>query len=92
MAFKRMEHRDKRILALDVIKGMSVIGMVIIHTLLTYADVSVQSGSIAGKFVVFLGRGTSVFLVCMGITFMTSRHQSLISALKRGGCFWELPY
>ncbi|RNL93022.1 DUF1624 domain-containing protein [Sinomicrobium pectinilyticum] len=84
MAFKRMEHRDKRILALDVIKGMSVIGMVIIHTLLTYADVSVQSGSIAGKFVVFLGRGTSVFLVCMGITFMTSRHQSLISALKRG--------
>ncbi|MGS2740743.1 heparan-alpha-glucosaminide N-acetyltransferase domain-containing protein [Sinomicrobium sp. M5D2P17] len=79
-----MEHQDKRILALDIIKGMSVIGMIIIHTSLTYADVAVQSGSIAGNFIVFLGRGTSVFLVCMGVTFMTSRHQSLKSALKRG--------
>jgi len=79
-----MEQQSKRILALDLIKGMSVIGMVIIHTLLIFANVKSQSESVIGSFIVFLGRGTSIFLICMGITFMTSSHQSLKSALKRG--------
>ncbi|WP_124534228.1 heparan-alpha-glucosaminide N-acetyltransferase domain-containing protein [Chryseobacterium sp. KBW03] len=79
-----MEERSKRIPALDLIKGMSVIGMIIIHTLLIYANVKSQSESAIGSFIVFLGRGTSIFLICMGITFMTSSHQSLKSALKRG--------
>jgi uncharacterized membrane protein len=33
-----MEQQSKRIAALDLIKGMSVIGMVIVHTLLIYAN------------------------------------------------------
>ncbi|MBV8328716.1 heparan-alpha-glucosaminide N-acetyltransferase domain-containing protein [Chryseobacterium sp.] len=80
-----MEHQNKRILALDLIKGMSVIGMIIIHTLLIFANVKSQSETLIGSFIVFLGRGTSIFLICMGITFMTSSHQSLKSSLKRGG-------
>lgn len=80
-----MEQQSKRIPALDLIKGMSVIGMIIIHTLLTFADVKSQSETFIGNFIVFLGRGTSIFLICMGITFMTSRHQSLKSSLTRGG-------
>lgn len=80
-----MERYNKRILTLDLIKGMSVIGMVIIHTVLIYANVKSQSETAIGSFIVFLGRGTSIFLICMGITFMTSSHQSLSSALKRGG-------
>ncbi|GAE64776.1 DUF1624 domain-containing protein [Chryseobacterium indologenes] len=79
-----MEQYNKRILALDLIKGMSVLGMIIIHTLLIYANVKSQSETTIGSFIVFLGRGTSIFLICMGITFMTSSHQSLGSALKRG--------
>lgn len=79
-----MEQQSKRIAALDLIKGMSVLGMIIIHTLLTFADVKSQSETFIGSFIVFLGRGTSIFLICMGITFMTSRHQSLKSALTRG--------
>ncbi|WP_052248475.1 heparan-alpha-glucosaminide N-acetyltransferase domain-containing protein [Chryseobacterium taiwanense] len=79
-----MEQHNKRILALDLIKGMSVIGMIIIHTVLIYANVKSQYETTIGSFIVFLGRGTSIFLICMGITFMTSRHQSLKSALKRG--------
>nr|WP_315029265.1 heparan-alpha-glucosaminide N-acetyltransferase domain-containing protein [uncultured Chryseobacterium sp.] len=79
-----MEQLNKRILALDLIKGMSVIGMIIIHTLLIFANVKSQSETAIGTFIVFLGRGTSIFLICMGITFMTSSHQSLQSALKRG--------
>lgn len=80
-----MEQQSKRIVALDLIKGMSVIGMVIIHTLLIFANVKSQSETAIGSFVVFLGRGTSIFLICMGVTFMTSSHQSLKSAIKRGG-------
>lgn len=79
-----MEQQNKRILTLDVIKGISVIGMIIIHTLLVYANVKSQYETAIGSFIVFLGRGTSIFLICMGITFMTSSHQSLKSALKRG--------
>lgn len=79
-----MEQQSKRIAALDLIKGMSVIGMIIIHTLLTFADVKSQSETFIGNFIVFLGRGTSIFLICMGITFMTSRNQSLKSSLTRG--------
>jgi len=79
-----MEQQSKRIAALDLIKGMSVIGMIIIHTLLTFADVKSQSETFIGAFIVFLGRGTSIFLICMGLTFMTSRHQSLKSSLTRG--------
>lgn len=80
-----MEQQSKRILALDLIKGMSVIGMVIIHTLLIFANVKSQSETAIGSFIVFLGRGTSIFLICMGVTFMTSSHQSLKSSIKRGG-------
>ncbi|MFP3335631.1 heparan-alpha-glucosaminide N-acetyltransferase domain-containing protein, partial [Pseudomonas sp. SIMBA_064] len=79
------EQQSKRIAALDLIKGMSVIGMVIIHTLLIYANVKSQSETAIGSFIVFLGRGTSIFLICMGVTFMTSSHQSLASSIKRGG-------
>lgn len=80
-----MEQQNKRIVALDLIKGMSVIGMVIIHTLLIFANVKSQSETAIGSFIVFLGRGTSIFLICMGITFMTSSHQSLKSSIQRGG-------
>ncbi|WP_345992406.1 heparan-alpha-glucosaminide N-acetyltransferase domain-containing protein [Chryseobacterium sp. Chry.R1] len=80
-----MEQLNKRILTLDLIKGMSVIGMIIIHTLLIFANVKSQSDTAIGSFIVFLGRGTSIFLICMGTTFMTSSHQSLTSAIKRGG-------
>ncbi|PIF46994.1 uncharacterized protein DUF1624 [Chryseobacterium sp. 52] len=80
-----MEQKSKRIAALDLIKGMSVIGMIIIHTLLIYANVKSQSDTVIGSFIVFLGRGTSIFLICMGITFMTSSHQSLKSSIQRGG-------
>ncbi|SHG84369.1 heparan-alpha-glucosaminide N-acetyltransferase domain-containing protein [Chryseobacterium vrystaatense] len=80
-----MEQQTKRIATLDLIKGMSVIGMIIIHTLLINANVKSQSESVIGSFIVFLGRGTAIFMICMGITLMTSRHQSLKSAIKRGG-------
>ena len=56
--------------------------MIIIHTLLVYANVKSQYETAVGSFIVFLGRGTSIFLICMGINFMTSSHQSLKSAFK----------
>ncbi|GGX27717.1 heparan-alpha-glucosaminide N-acetyltransferase domain-containing protein [Aquimarina muelleri] len=79
-----MKSQNNRILTLDLIKGGSVIGMIIIHTLLIYGNIETQSETFLGNFIRFLGRGTSIFLICMGITFMTSRNQSLKSSIKRG--------
>ena len=44
-----MEQQSKRIAALDLIKGISVIGMIIIHTLLIFADVKSQSETFIGN-------------------------------------------
>jgi len=75
--------QNKRILTLDLIKGGAVIGMVIVHTFLTYANVNLRDANILGYAIGALGRGTAVFLISMGITFMTSKNQSVISAIKR---------
>ena len=56
-----MESQNKRILTLDIIKGISVIGMIIIHTLLVYANVKSQYETAVSSFIVFFGRGTSIF-------------------------------
>ncbi|MEN7551492.1 heparan-alpha-glucosaminide N-acetyltransferase domain-containing protein [Rapidithrix thailandica] len=80
-----MENQHKRILALDLIKGCSVIMMVIVHTLIIYGSREAQAETFFGNFIRFLGKAPGIFLICMGITFMTSRNQSLLSAIKRGG-------
>ncbi len=74
-----------RILAIDFGRGFSVSLLAVVHTLWMYADLNTQEHSALGHFVHFMGRGTPVFLVTMGVSFMISRNQSMLSAIKRGG-------
>jgi len=76
--------KPNRILAIDFGRGFSVIAMIMVHTLWIHASQDVQSDTFLGHFIHFVGRGTPVFLITMGVSFMISRNQDIKSALKRG--------
>jgi uncharacterized membrane protein len=76
--------QKKRILAIDITRGMSVIFMMMIHTMLIYGDIPTQTHSVLGEIILLLGRGTTIFLVSMGISFVLSRRQSFQKVIKRG--------
>jgi uncharacterized membrane protein len=76
--------QNKRILAIDIARGMSVIFMILIHTMLIYGDIPTQTNTILGEITLWLGRGTTMFLVSMGISFVLSRRQSFLKVCKRG--------
>ena len=78
------EYNNNRILAIDIARGLSVILMMMIHTMLIYGDIPTQTGSLLGKFILLIGKGTPMFLVTMGISFVLSRRQTLESVCKRG--------
>lgn len=73
-----------RILAIDIARGLSVILMMMIHTMLIYGDIPTQTNSLLGKFILLIGKGTPMFLVTMGVSFVLSRRQTLQSVCKRG--------
>jgi uncharacterized membrane protein len=78
------KHKNNRILAIDIARGLSVILMMMIHTMLIYGDIPTQTSSLLGKFILLIGKGTPMFLVTMGISFVLSRRQTLQSVCKRG--------
>ncbi|TEB45182.1 DUF1624 domain-containing protein [Flavobacterium circumlabens] len=83
--YKTMEtQQKKRILAIDITRGMSVIFMMMIHTMLIYGTIPTQTHTILGEITLWLGRGTTLFLVSMGISFVLSRRQSFQKVCKRG--------
>ncbi|AQQ69300.1 hypothetical protein Mag101_00925 [Microbulbifer agarilyticus] len=73
-----------RIVAIDLMRGLAVMMMVCVHTLWMYADTATQSSSWLGQVVHFMGKGTAVFLLCMGISMTLSRRSSSVALLKRG--------
>ena len=75
---------SRRIQTIDFGRGVSVILMILVHTLWIHAKQEVQTQTALGHFIHFVGRGTPVFLIAMGFSFMLSRNQSLGSATKRG--------
>lgn len=79
-----MKPNNNRILAIDLGRGMSVIMMMCVHTLWIYADKETQMDSWLGHLVHFIGKGTPMFLITMGISFTLSRSQSATASFKRG--------
>lgn len=75
---------NDRLVAIDVGRGLSVLFMIMVHTLWMYADQHTQTETWLGVLVHVIGKGTASFLVAMGISLMLSRNQNLQSALKRG--------
>ncbi|GAA3517956.1 hypothetical protein GCM10022393_35130 [Aquimarina addita] len=76
--------QNKRILAIDFGRGLSVIAMILVHTLWIHASQEIQENTFLGHFIHFVGRGTPIFLITMGISFMISSKQTLASGLLRG--------
>jgi len=82
----------KRILAIDLARGMSVLMLVVIHTLWMYGTVETQENTWVGHAIHFIGKGTPMFLIAMGISFTISRNQSLVLSIKRGFMLLGLGY
>jgi len=79
-----VDHETKRIIAVDIARGIAVLCMMLVHTLWMYASIDVQSTSVLGNIIHFIGKGTPVFLLCMGISFTLSKRQNLSAVLSRG--------
>lgn len=74
---------NNRILAIDLARGVSVLMVIIVHTLWIYGDISTQSDTWLGGVVHFIGKGTPMFLIAMGVSFTLSRNQSIVLSIKR---------
>jgi uncharacterized membrane protein len=72
-----------RIRAVDFARGLSVILMIMIHTMLIYGNIHTQTKTVVGEIALWLGRGTPMFLVTMGISFVLSRRQTFTAVCKR---------
>ncbi len=78
-----MEKISNRILAIDLARGVSVLMVIMVHTLWIYGDIHTQSETWLGSIVHFIGKGTPMFLIAMGVSFTLSRNQSVQLSIKR---------
>lgn len=72
-----------RILAVDLARGIAVLMVILVHTLWIYGDPITQSETWLGKTIHFIGKGTPMFLIAMGVSFTLSRNQSIVLSMKR---------
>ena len=74
---------QNRILAIDLARGLAVIMVVLVHTLWIYGNSITQSETWLGTVIHFVGKGTPIFLIAMGVSFTLSRNQSIMLSIKR---------
>lgn len=79
-----MEMQKNRILTIDLARGMSVLLVVVVHTLWMYGDVHTQSSTWLGTIIHFIGKGTPMFLIAMGFSFCLSKRQCAKAIIHRG--------
>lgn len=79
-----MEDKSKRILAIDFARGLSVLFMIPVHIMILYATLETWQGTPLGKFGQLLERGTPMFLVVMGLSFVFSHRDTMQDIIKRG--------
>lgn len=73
----------KRIAAIDFARGISVLLVIIVHTMLIYGSIQTQTQTLLGEIILWMGRGTPMFLVIMGISFNQSSRQHFSAICKR---------
>lgn len=71
-----------RLQALDLARGVSVFCVILVHTMWMYGTIETQEGWL-GDIIHFVGKGTGMFLIAMGVSFVLSRKQSLKLSVKR---------
>lgn len=79
-----MEKSTNRILTIDLVRGLSVLLMIPVHAMMIYSTVDTWTNSSLGKFAQLLEKGTPIFLVAMGLSFVFSHRSSMVDILKRG--------
>ncbi len=84
--------KPNRILAIDLARGLSVLLVIVVHTLWIYGDIATQSETWLGEAIHFIGKGTPMFLIAMGVSFTLSRNQSVILSVKRAFYILALGY
>ena len=87
-----IKKNNKRVRAIDLVRGIGVLSLVPLHTLWMYADTYTQEKTSLGQFIHFLGTGTGVFLITMGFSFTMSRNQSLKLSFRRGALLLLVGY
>ncbi len=75
--------QHNRILAIDLARGVSVLMVILVHTLWIYGDTQTQSQTWLGSIIHFIGKGTPMFLIAMGVSFTLSRNQNIKLSIKR---------
>ncbi|WP_445710377.1 heparan-alpha-glucosaminide N-acetyltransferase domain-containing protein [Flavobacterium sp.] len=75
--------KKNRIIAIDFARGISILLVIFVHTMLIYGSIPTQTNSVLGEIILWMGRGTPMFLVIMGISFNQSRKQDFSSVCKR---------
>lgn len=78
-----MKNKD-RILAIDFVRGLSVMLMIPVHCMIIYASIDTWENSILGKIIQVLEQGTPMFLIVMGISFAFSKRQTFKAISIRG--------
>ena len=75
--------QTRRIPAIDFARGLSVLMVILVHTLWMYGNPVTQTETALGSVIHFIGKGTPMFLIAMGISFTLSRNQSILLSVKR---------
>lgn len=87
-----MTQHTNRILAIDLARGVSVIMVIIVHVLWIYGAIPVQAETWLGEVIHFIGKGTPMFLIAMGFSFILSRNQSVKLSIKRAFYIFLMGY
>lgn len=72
-----------RLMIVDFARGIAAFLLVVVHTLWMYGTVETQFGEPLGRIVHMMGQMTAAFLITMGVSFVLTRHQSMIYGAKR---------
>lgn len=75
---------NKRIRAIDFVRGISVLLMIPVHCMIIYSDTDTWKNSILGKIIQVFECGSPMFLITMGISFAFSRKQDFKAMMIRG--------
>lgn len=84
--------KKSRILVVDIARGLSVIVMIMVHTLWMYGSELTQSESVIGDLLHLLGKGTAAFLVLMGFSMALSSRNTAFGLISRGVLLLAVAY
>ncbi len=81
-----------RVAAIDLGRGVSVVAMVLVHTLWMYGTKETQHATWFGRAVHFVGHGAPMFLFAMGFSYGCARSRGALHAARRGAKILALGY